>query len=288
MKRFVGLLLICSGVLLLSCQKEISKDSLRGNDLDSTATGHLSKTVNVYIPDNLDYYTSEYEYDNNDRLIYRTNTHKIKQPNGSIVTTTATLQFFRDSLGRITKIGNRPDTATYNYFISYESPVSSMINNTRLIKTTMSGNELIDSIVYSYGIDNKVIREDHYSRLSISAPLQINSYQLFNYDSKGNVIRRESFGRNAVSNQFEAPIAYEYAYDDKPNPLYHSDIGIIFSYTWEFSSTNNLIKHRNVYRGPLPTPNEEHVYHYLYDSLSRPVQMGQVGAADWKVDYYYQ
>lgn len=284
MKQFVALLLVCPCFLIFSCQKDIS---LRGNDVDSTGSGLLSKIVYTYIPDNLDYFTSEFEYDTNDRLICRTNTSKVRQVNGSIVTTTGTMQFFRDYPGRVVRIGSRPDTASLNFIVSYETPTSLRIMNTRLIKTSASGTEMTDSVVYSYNSDNRVVREDHYNRMTVADPILLNSYQLFTYDSRRNITRRESFGRNTSTNQFEAPIAFEFEYDDKPNPVYHSDIGILMTYMWEFSSPNNVTKQRNVYSPLLQMPDEEHLYHYLYDNLARPVQMGQNGASDWKLDFYY-
>jgi hypothetical protein len=262
--------LLFSLLLVLSCQKEISPGLIqRGNGIDSNGIGLLNKIVSTYTVDNLDYYTQEFEYDSADRLWVVTNTLKTKQANGTITIKSGAVQFFRDGLGRIIRIGSRPDTSSINSFINYENATSGKVTSVYYVKTTAGGSTVIDSVEFVYDANNHVIRTNRYSD---AFPGQIEGYQLYQYDAMGNITEHKNMLDLDSNGTFEVNFIFSWQYDNKINPSYHPEHALFeWGQGWPIiNSPNNLIKHINF---PPSIPNIEIVYSYQYDSLGRPIKM---------------
>jgi hypothetical protein len=282
-KIFFASILAFSAILPFSCQKEVSEMIQRRNNTDSTDTGLLYKFVRTYLPDNLDWYISEFEYDSAKHLIFQSNTLKIKQSNGTLTVTNGTMQFFRDNAGRVVRIGTLPDTSSINTIINYENALSSKVVSTYTLRTTVSGATVLDSIVFDYNADNRVLKSSFYQRLHIPAgPLQLTSYQLHQYDSRGNMLQKKVF-QGDITNGFNLVITYNFEYDNILNPLYHTDVAL-FYYDWAYMSPNNITKQKNDYANPTEM-DDEHVYSYRYDSLGRPLTLVPDAANIYT--YYY-
>lgn len=264
MRKFFYFLAIAV-ILFTSCSKEYSTTT-NPLPLDSTASNLLIKRVDI--ERQVDSLVTTYSYDVNKRLILQQFAGYSNSGGTPLVRNEARL-FYRDALGRITKIAWKfngvADTLYTN--IIYENNTGSKILY-KLGISTQSGKTRYDSTLYYYNTAGKIIKMEYYN--SGNWPVEAaknNTYENWDFDANSNLVRLQQYNYSAAKAMFELVISYDFLYDDKANPLLNSDDARLFD--WFYVSNNNVTTQKvNI----LPTGEKyDNTVSYQYDAMGRPV-----------------
>jgi len=278
-------------LLLQSCQKEVSVANRPGITPDSIyrPAGLLMKKVATSVPDNIDWYTTEYGYDSSNRLSSIAFTQKMKKPDGSIATIKGALQFIRDDIGRISKIVSLPDTSPVNAIITYQNATSQKASNVSIYKTLISGEKLLlDSSVFEYNSNNLIEKTSRYERLPGNAA-KLLTYQQYLYDNLGNMSEAKLFQDDDDDGTFQIVLTYQWEFNNHSNPEYFNDAGYfylqgqLFPYSCAPFLVTRQLNHYHYAGGS----DDQVAYTFQYDSLGRLSLLKKDGDANNETRYYY-
>lgn len=258
-----------------SCQKSYTvPDDLRVVNTDSTNKGLLKKQVLKYLPENFENMFFEYIYDSAGRLSQRYYLAKIKNANGSITTKIDTVNYHRDVLGRLVRIGDLTDSVYI--IVKYDGQTNRVTE----------ANDNLDSYStqFEYDANGHIKRLNFFMRTPTpSDPKRKVGYHDHVYDAQGNLIEKIFYQDDNLTGNFSSPIRFKFEYDNKINPRFPVD-DVLFPETWSLSSPNNNTRQINIYTDP--SMNMDTIkYNYIYDNKDRPVKSNKNG--DTETAYFY-
>ena len=211
-------------------------------------------------------------------------TMKVVQPNGSVEIRHFFTRYYRDALGRITRVarkgpysdnGNNTDTLYDD--ITYESATSTRI-------TSLNNG----ARVYTYNASGKVTGTSEYMPWpGPTDPVKMVVYHIYSYDDNGNIKKREEYTDQDGNGTFELNITYKFEYDGKQNPLHSNDDALI-EWRWTSMSPNNVLKQTNSIAAA-GGANEHIITIYEYGTDNLPRSGGyNLGSDPIILKYYYQ
>jgi hypothetical protein len=278
-------------LILQACQKEVSVANRPGITPDSIyhPAGLLMKKVETYLPDNIDWYTTEYGYDSSSRLSSISVTEKIKKSDGSYTTTKVALQFIRDDIGRISNIVSSPAISPVNAIPTYQNASSQNVANICIYKTLTSGEKsLMDSTVFVYNSNGFIAKTSRYERLPGNAA-KLQAYQEYLYDNMGNMSEAKLFQDDDNDGTFQIVLTYKWEFNNHSNPEYFNDPGYfylqeqLFPYSCSPFLVTRQLNHYHYAGGS----DDQVSYTFQYDSLDRLILTKKDGDADNETRYYY-
>lgn len=283
--RSTILLLTAICLLALSCQKELSDPNGEPAGTDSTANGQITRYASSTIRDNFEWHVQEFSYNALNKLEKRFVISKIKDQSGTIKVYQGTQQFYRDGSGRVNRFTATSDKGLIEFRFNYtgSGQIQSLVSSIPSVSNTT-----IDSVVYQYSQNNKVVRLDFYLKDPvIPSQLLLQAYESYTWDSGGNLETRKTYNGDPVSG-FILGITYTYFYDTKPNPLYHETLGIPFvPYEWLFHSPHNFREQQNDYSSPF-VQDDGLTYALEYNADLMPVAWKQSNDTLSVTKYTYQ
>ena len=281
MKTIIGTIL---AITFVSCQKELSMEPAEPSVITDN-TGLLKKVVYYSLPDSIDYLTQEYGYDDAKRVNQITTTQKILMSNNTVRVINGSTTFQRDSLGRIINVSNLPDTSNTYVLMRYESSVSSKVANATIYRKSGSSSIAIDSTVFLYNSDNRIIRTTQYF-LQANNSLKLSSYQIYTYDGNGNIIEKQLYQDDTNNGVLVPSLRYTWEYDNKQNPRFHNDAALFFwGYNWPtVGSPANIIRQKNDYPN---SPDDEINYSYQYNAVGKPIEEKNIPYDNSITKYFY-
>jgi hypothetical protein len=276
------------GIMLLmtffSCQKELSLEPADPSVTTDNA-GLLKKVVTYYLPENLDYLTYDYAYDNANRISQITITQKIKYSNNTVSVITGSSNFQRDTLGRITLITTLPDTSKSYVLIRYVDSISLKAASATIYRMSGAVAIAIDSTIFEYSADNRVIKTSQYFRQSNNS-LKLATYQTYSYDTKGNILEKQLYQDDNNNGVFVPSLRYTWEYDNNENPRFQNDIALFYwGYNWPTAgSPANVIRQKNDYPN---TQDDELNYAYQYNISRKPIEEKNIPDGNNITKYFY-
>lgn len=289
LKRILAFVLFT--LVLQSCQKEVSVANRPSITPDSIyhPIGLLMKKVETYLPDNIDWYTTEYGYDSSNRLSSIDVTEKIKKTDGSIATTKVALQFIRDDIGRISNIVSSPAISPVNVIATYQNASSQNVANICIYKTLASGEKsLVDSTVFTYNSNGLIAKTSRYERLPNNAA-KLQAYQEYLYDNMGNMSEAKLFQDDDSDGIFQIVLTYQWEFNNHSNPEYFNDPAYfylqeqLFPYSCAPFLVTRQLNHYHYAGGS----DDQVSYTFQYDSLGRVSLLKKDGDTDNETRYYY-
>ena len=266
---------ILAVLFMVSCQKSYQvPDNNRIINTDSSNAGLLQKQVFTYLPENFENMLFEYAYDTAGRLIQRYYHAKIKNADGSIRVEQDTLNYYRDTMGRIIRIGEITDSIYL--LVEYEG------QTTRVKKVF----DNLDSYTteFEYGTTGHINRLNFYAHAPLPTDPKIKvGYHDHSYDAAGNMTEKTFYQDDNFNGNFDSPMRFRFEYDDQSNPRYPVD-DALFPETWSLVSPNNNTRQLNFYSNP-NVVNDTVNYIYTYDSQNRPVKC--IKNSDTEIVYSY-
>jgi hypothetical protein len=281
MKIIAGIMLV---VIFFSCQKELSMEPAEPPVVTDNS-GLLKKVVYYSLPDSIDYLTQEYAYDKANRVEQITTTQKIKYQNNTVGVINGSTTFQRDTLGRIINVSSLPDTSNTFVLMRYESDFSNKLANATVYRKSGSYSLAIDSTVFLYNSNNRIIRTTQYF-LQANNSLKLTSYQIYTYDGTGNIIEKQLYQDDNNNGVLVPSLRYTWEYDNKQNPRFYNDAALFFwGYNWPtVGSPANIIRQKNDYPN---TPDDEINYSYKYNADGKPIEEKNMPYDNSIIKYFY-
>lgn len=281
MKIIAGIILV---VTLFSCQKELSMEPAEPPVVTDNS-GLLKKVVYYSLPDSIDRLTFEYTYDKSNRVEKIVTTVKNNNPNNTIEIIYGSDTFQRDSLGRVTIISHLYDTSNSFTLIRYENDISLRAANATHYLKSGSASYAIDSTVFLYNSENRIIRFSLYFKKANNL-FTLVSYQDYSYDMKGNIKETQLYQDDNNNGVLVPSLRYTWEYDDKKNPRFNNDAALFYlGYNWPtVGSPANLIRQKNDYPN---TPDDEINYSYKYNALGKPIEEKNMPYDNSITKYFY-
>lgn len=281
MKIIAGIMLV---VTFFSCQKELSMEPAEPPVVTDNS-GLLKKVVYYSLPDSIDYFTQEYAYDKSNRVEKIITTVKINNPNNTVGVIYGSDTFQRDSLGRVTIISSLNDTSNTFTLFRYENNNSLRAANATHYLKTGSASFAIDSTVFLYNSENRIIRFSLYFQKTNNV-FTLVSYQDYSYDLKGNIIETQLYQDDNNNGVLVPSLRYTWEYDNNQNPRFNNDAALFYlGYNWPtVGSPANLIRQKNDYPN---TPDDEINYSYKYNALGKPIEEKNMPYDNSITKYFY-
>jgi len=281
MRIIAGITLV---VTFISCRKELSMDPAEPPVVTDNS-GLLKKVVYYSLPDSIDRLTLEYTYDKSNRVEKIMTTQKINNPNNTIGVIYGSDTFQRDSLGRVTMISHLYDPSNTFTLIRYENNSSLRAANATQYLKSGSSVYRIDSTVFLYNSENRIIRFSLYFQKTINL-IALVSYWDYSYDMKGNIKETQLYS-DYNNNGVLVPLGgYTWEYDNKQNPRFNNDAGLLYSgYNWPtVGSPANIIRQKIYYPN---TPDNEINYFYKYNADGKPIEEKNMPYDNSITKYFY-
>ena len=276
-------------IVIQSCQKQIVSSERPGITPDSVyhPSGLLKKKVDTYLPNNMEWFITEYEYDSSNRLSIIKFYEKIRNADGSFRDSSVQAKFFRDNIGRIIRTATLPDTSSVSSIISYKTDTSPEVLNITIYRSFSTVQKLmLDSIVFEYDNKGMISKTSRYQPIAGGVIRKI-LYCQYLYDNNGNLVEAKQFQDDNNDGTFQAVLTYEWEFNNHINPEYFNDPayfslqGQLFPYTASPYLTFKQTNHS--YLG-----NDDDVkYTFQFDSMDRLIMTKKVGDADNETRYYY-
>lgn len=241
--------------------------------------GRLIKVVSKSGNDSI---VKEYNYDASGRLVFETR-KEVK----SGMTENQSIRIVRDNAGMITRT---TEIADYLIAAGIDSIVTQFNQSggryiSSLAVINQGGIIIRDSVVYSYDVNGRIIRDQHYQAMT-GAPFQQLFRQDYSYTAAGNIdsIKNYTFSGGVYDISFTG----DYDYDNSVNPLQLQNDAIIL-YHFELFGGNNTVKIKSDHINP--SYNSLATLSYTYRPDGRPstsITNSSPPASVWNDTYYYQ
>ena len=254
-------ILFCLMVLIVvSCQKEIDWGLGGGGAVDKLLVKIISKT-------GLDSSITTYTYNSAKQLTGENIT-------GVSGTTSldADLKIYRNSAGIIQKtvqvaaalLANRIDSVVtrFNYSLALSRYSSAVFG------VTVSGTNVIDSIVYTYDGSGKIVSDAHYIKASILPPV-LNLRSQYTYSADGvNLTATQQSASSTLGGPLSQSSVQTFTFDTKKSPLIIKQEAIVLLRSGLFNAQNPI--KTIVTNTSDPTNDFTMDYVYKYNSAGKP------------------
>jgi hypothetical protein len=285
MKQILITLSILTTIFLFSCQKEGDFSNGNGGSGGGGTSGTLLvKTVSKTGSDSV---VTVYTYNSNKKLI---NEKRVGMSAG--IDEGNEYRYYRNASGIITRYVQINAVLATSGIDSVTTIVHYNASSSRYTSTvqeiSLSGFSVLDSSVFVYDANGKVIRSDLYQ----SIPLSGSGYDLteklkYTYAANGNISQYDIYDASSGTDDLIATV--KYTFDTKTNPLILNGEAFAIGHP-DWVSVNNGTN-VEIIDITDPSNNQTIIFTYTYNNANRPVTAVSTqnpGAIVRNYTFYYQ